>query len=118
TPHPPRPTPRLLPPEKKRKPQAIGDLLAGVLQQAGIADRVEQAGVVPEWESLVGAQIAAVTEPLTITADGTLFVAVRTNAWATELSLMVPELLRSLNVKPDRPPVRKIRYQLKRDPAA
>jgi predicted nucleic acid-binding Zn ribbon protein len=106
-----------VPPEKKRKPQAISELLAGVLQQAGIAERVEQASVVPEWESLVGAQIAAVTEPLMITADGTLFVAVRTNSWATELSLMEPELLRALNVKKERPPVRKIRYQLKRDPA-
>ena len=105
-----------MPPEKKRKPEALRDLLAGVLQQAGIAERVEQASVVPEWETLVGAQIAAVTEPLAITADGTLFVAVRTNAWATELSLMEPELLRALNVKPERPPVRKIRYQLKRDP--
>lgn len=106
-----------MPPEKKRKPESIGDLLAGVLQQAGIAERVEQASVVPEWTTLVGAQIAAVTEPLAITADGTLFVAVRTNAWATELSLMEPELLRALNVKPDRPPVRKIRYQLKRESA-
>ena len=106
-----------MPPEKKRKPQAISELLAGVLQQAGIAERVEQASLVPEWELLVEAQIAAVTEPLMITADGTLFVAVRTNSWATELSLMEPELLRALNVKKERPPVRKIRYQLKRDPS-
>lgn len=114
------PTPDSPPPalsSNKKKPQAIGDLLAGVLQQAGIAERVEQASVVPEWATLVGAQIAAVTEPLAITADGTLFVAVRTNAWANELSLMEPELLRALNVKPERPPVRKIRYQLKRESA-
>ena len=113
----PTPDTRPLPPEKKRKPKPIGELLAGVLQQAGIAERVEQASVVPEWTSLVGAQIAAVTEPVSITADGTLFVSVRTNAWATELSLMEPELLRALNVKKERPPVRKIRYQLKREPA-
>ena len=97
----------------KKKPEPIGTLLNGVLEQAGIADRVEQASVIPEWASLVGAQIAAVTEPLVITADGTLFVAVRTNAWMTELSLMEPELLRALNVKPGRAPVQKIRYQIK-----
>jgi predicted nucleic acid-binding Zn ribbon protein len=112
--HPTPYTPRL---SSKKKPQLLADLLAGVLQQAGIAERVEQAAVVPEWSALVGAQIASVTEPLTITADGTLFVAVRTNAWANELSLMEPELLRALNVKPGRLPVRKIRYQLKREPA-
>ena len=97
----------------KNKPQALGELLSGVLQQAGIAERVEQASVVPEWPTLVGAQIAAVTEPLMITADGTLFVAVRTNAWMTELSLMEPALLRALNVKEGRRPVQKIRYQIK-----
>ena len=97
----------------KNRPQALGELLGGVLRQAGIAERVEQASVVPEWASLVGPQIAAVTEPLLITADGTLFVAVRTNSWMTELSLMEPELLRALNVKDGRRPVQKIRYQIK-----
>jgi predicted nucleic acid-binding Zn ribbon protein len=96
-----------------RKPQPLGELLGGVLREAGIAERVEQASVVPEWASLVGPQIAAVTEPLLITADGTLFVAVRTNSWMTELSLMEPELLRALNVKEGRQPVQKIRYQIK-----
>jgi predicted nucleic acid-binding Zn ribbon protein len=98
---------------RKKRPQPISDLLGSVLRQAGIAERVEQASVVPEWGSLVGEQIAAVTEPLMITADGTLFVAVRTNSWMTELSLMEPELLRALNVKEGRPPVQKIRYQIK-----
>jgi predicted nucleic acid-binding Zn ribbon protein len=89
-------------------------VLARVLADAGIAERVEQAAVVPEWPSLVGVAVAAVTEPLLITADGTLFVAVTTNAWMTELSLMEPELLRAINGKPGRPAVRKIRWQLKR----
>ena len=97
----------------RKKPSAIGDVLAGVLAESGLAARVEQAAIIPEWSSLVGEQIAAVTEPLMITADGTLFVAVRTNSWMTELSLMEPELLRALNVKEGRPPVQKIRYQIK-----
>jgi predicted nucleic acid-binding Zn ribbon protein len=98
---------------KKRPPAKVGDVLAGFLEQSGLQERVEQARVVPEWERLVGPQIAAVTEPLLITADGTLFVAVRTNSWMTELSLMEPELLRALNVKEGRQPVQKIRYQIK-----
>jgi predicted nucleic acid-binding Zn ribbon protein len=55
-----------------------------------------------------------VTEPLSVTTDGVLFVAVRTHAWMSELSLMEPELLTSLNSRKDRPPVRKIRWQLMR----
>ena len=100
--------------ERRRKPEPLGDALTRFLGQSGLAGRVEQAGVVPDWPELVGEQVAAVTEPLLVTADGTLFVAVKTNAWMTELSLMEPDLLRAINAKPDRTPVRKIRWQLMR----
>jgi predicted nucleic acid-binding Zn ribbon protein len=98
----------------KKKPSAIGDVLAGVLEQSGLAARVEQARIIPEWDSLVGAQIGAVTEPMSISADGTLFVTVTTNAWMNELSLMEPELLRALNAKDGRARVRRIRWLLRR----
>jgi predicted nucleic acid-binding Zn ribbon protein len=96
------------------KPTALGDLLAGVLAQAGIAERVAQASVVPEWASLVGERIAAVTEPLSVGGDGTLWVAVASHAWMTELSLLEPELLRALNASKDRPPVLRIRLTHRR----
>lgn len=101
-------------PAKKKKPAALGDVLAGVLANAGITARVEQAGIIPEWESLVGPQIACVTAPQSISADGTLFVHVTTNAWMMELSLMEPELLRALNGKAGRNPVKKIRWMMRR----
>jgi predicted nucleic acid-binding Zn ribbon protein len=98
----------------KRKPSSIADILAGVLKESGVAARVEQAGILPEWPGLVGPQIAAVTEPQSVTADGTLFVSVSTNAWMMELSMMEPELLRALNAKEGRVPVKKIRWLLQR----
>ena len=90
----------------RKKPSAVGDVLAGLLKESGLAERVEQAGVIPEWPTLVGAQIAA---------DGTMFVRVTTNAWMNELSLMEPELLKALNAKEGRAPVRRIRWLLRRD---
>jgi len=101
--------------ERRKKPSAVGDVLAGVLRDSGIAERVEQARLIPEWPALVGAQIAAVTEPTSISADGTMFVRVTTNAWMNELSLMEPELLRALNATEGRAPVKRIRWLLKRD---
>jgi predicted nucleic acid-binding Zn ribbon protein len=98
----------------KKRPLSIADVLAGVLKDTGLAARVEQAGLIPEWPALVGEQIATVTEPLSIAADGTLFVSVTTNAWMTELSLMEPELLRALNVKEGRLAVKRIRWLLQR----
>ena len=98
---------------KKKKPAVLGDVLSDVMRATGIAARVEQAGIIPEWSALVGAPIARVTEPQSIAADGTLFVLVTTNAWMMELSLMEPELLRALNAKEGRKPVKKIRWFLR-----
>ncbi|GAC1477486.1 MAG: DUF721 domain-containing protein [Gemmatimonadaceae bacterium] len=95
-------------------PRPLGEVLRAFLADSGLEKRVEQASVVPEWPTLVGEQIAAVTSPLSVTADGTLFVAVTTNAWMTELSLMEPELLRTLNGKPGRAAVKRIRWQIQR----
>ena len=100
--------------DRKKRPEAIGKIVADFLGERGLAERVDQAAVIPEWPMLVGPQIAAVTSPQSITANGTLFVHVTTNAWMNELSMLEPELLRSLNAKPDRTPVRRIRWLLAR----
>jgi predicted nucleic acid-binding Zn ribbon protein len=100
--------------KKKRNPQKLGDVMTGMLNKSGIADRIAQANVIPEWAKLVGPQIAKVTEPLSVTPQGTLFVAVTTNAWMTELSLMEPALLRRLNERTGRLSIKKIRWQISR----
>lgn len=98
--------------ERKRRPESLEKIVANVIDRSGLGERIEQAAIIPEWPQLVGAQIAAVTSPQSISANGTLFVRVATNAWANELSLLEPELLRSLNRKPGRAPVKKIRWML------
>ena len=99
---------------KRKKPTEIGDVMKSVLANAKVGDRIRQAHIIPDWESLVGPQIAKVTEPLSVTPQGTLFVAVQTNAWMTELSLLEPELLKKLNVKTGRLSIKKIRWQIQR----
>src|SRR6185437_2358812 len=96
--------------ERKRKPEVLGQVVASWLGTRGLAERVEQATVIPEWSGLVGPQIAAVTTPQSITSNGTLYVQVTTNSWMNELSLLEPELLRSLNAKAGRKAIRKIRW--------
>lgn len=99
---------------KKRRPEKLEAVMKGMLSKSGIADRIAQAAVIPDWPALVGPQIARVTEPMSVTPQGTLFVAVTTNAWMTELSLMEPELLRRLNERTGRLKIRKIRWQMRR----
>jgi predicted nucleic acid-binding Zn ribbon protein len=100
--------------ERKRKPESIGNIVASWLGESGLAERVDQAGIIPDWAKLVGPQIAKVTIPQSISANGTLYVHVTTNAWMNELSLLEPELLRSLNGTAGRIPVKKIRWLLAR----
>ena len=102
------------PEDKKRKPEPLANVVGSFLRGAKLEERVEAAQVVPEWESLVGKQIATVTTPILVTRDGTLVVSVKTNGWMTELSLMEPQILRALNAKAGRARVKKIRLQLMR----
>lgn len=81
---------------KAGSPQLVGDLVGKFLERSGLAAKVEAASVVPEWESLVGPQIAAVTTPRRV-SEGVLFVAVATSAWMMELNLLKADLLRRLN---------------------
>ena len=100
--------------EKKRRPVPIADALTGFLRERGLAKRMEQATAIEAWPEIVGERISAVTKPVSITPDGILFVAVKTNAWMTELGLMEPELLKALNARKGEEKVRKIRYRLDR----
>ncbi len=74
----------------------LGDALESYLKREGYKRRLDQASVIPEWETLVGAQISQVTSPLAVYRDGTLQVAVQSSAWMQELQMMSPEILRKL----------------------
>ena len=101
-------------PKKKGQPTSIADVMAAVLAQKGMAERIAQVGAIDDWADVVGAQIASVTEPLSITADGVLWVRVSTAAWMNELSLLAPTLLQRLNAKPGRVAVKQLRFRLGR----
>ena len=98
----------------KKRPEPVGNAISSFLESAGLANRVEQAAIIPEWTSLVGPQIATVTQPLSITPDGVLFVAVTTHAWMNELSLMEPDLLKALNERTGPSKVVRIHWRLMR----
>ncbi|MEO5590613.1 MAG: DUF721 domain-containing protein [Gemmatimonadaceae bacterium] len=98
--------------DRKTRPVPIADVLGDFLARRGLAKRISQATVIDDWAEAVGARIAAVTRALSITPDGTLFVAVMSHAWMTELSLMEPVLLKALNSAERSEKVSKIRYRL------
>ena len=101
---------------KKRAPIAVGEALQSYLAKAGggLARRLAQAQVIPDWPRLVGPQIAAVTAPESVAPDGTLFVRVATSAWMTELQLMAPQILAAVNAGRGVGRIKTIRWLLSR----
>ena len=93
----------------RKKPEKLGDALQSYLRDSGLDERVEEAGIVPEWADRVGEAITAVTTPLR-TSRGTLLVAVRTSAWLMELRLMEREILRRINEGRERGRIERIRF--------
>ena len=81
---------------RSSKPEPVSGLVGGLLARLGIADKVERASAIADWESLVGPHIARVSRPVRI-RDTTLFVEVESAAWRNELSLLRPRLMRKLN---------------------
>jgi len=81
----------------KRTLTPLGEVLASFLKRSGLNKRLQQTDVIERWAELVGPQIAAVSQPESVSADGVLRVRVATAPWATELSLMTPRILARVN---------------------
>ena len=78
------------------KPSPLGDLIRVQLAGLGIARRIKEAGIAPEWPNLVGPEIAAHTEVSKLHA-GTLFVAVEDPAWRQELIFQKEMIRQKIN---------------------
>src|SRR5438105_14412062 len=68
-----------------KRPTAVREALRSYLAKSGLATRLAQAQVMPDWPRLVGPQIADVTAPESVTHAGTLFVRVAMRARMHEL---------------------------------
>jgi predicted nucleic acid-binding Zn ribbon protein len=82
--------------DRKARPEKVDGLIESMFARLGIAEKVERATVVRDWEDLVGSHIAAVARPVRVQGD-TLFVEVESASWRMELSMMRPQLMRKLN---------------------
>lgn len=74
-----------------RDPQPLGSLVGGLVKSQGWKTSLDVGSVMGRWPDIVGAAIAAHSRPERFEAP-VLEIAVDSTAWATQLSLMVPEL--------------------------
>ena len=97
--------------KRATKPQPIGDVLTGVLEDAGMLRQFERLGVLEAWPEIVGEQVAAVTRARSV-EDTTLVVEVRSSAWLMELDMMKGDLVKRVNEHVPETPLARIAFVL------
>ncbi len=78
-----------------RDPQSVGSSIDRLVVERGWGVPVAVGGVIGRWDSVVGADTAAHCRPESF-VDGVLTVRTDSTAWATQLRLLLPSLLRRL----------------------
>ncbi|QCX26109.1 DUF721 domain-containing protein [Nocardioides jishulii] len=79
-----------------RDPQPLGSTLDRLVANRGWDTDLKVQGVFGQWPSLVGREVADHCTPETLT-DGKLVVRTDSTAWATQLRLLAPSIVRRLN---------------------
>lgn len=79
-----------------RDPQTLSSTLGRLVDDHGWDLSLRVHGVFGRWEEIVGDDIAAHCSPETF-RDGDLVVRTSSTAWATQLKLLAPDLVRRLN---------------------
>ncbi|MCK9825157.1 DciA family protein [Nocardioides cavernae] len=79
-----------------RDPQPLGSAMGRLIAQHGWELDLKVQGVFGRWAELVGDEVAAHCTPESF-ADGRLVVRTDSTAWATQLKLLTPTVVRRLN---------------------
>ncbi len=79
-----------------RDPAPIGKVVDRLVQDSGWTTDVAVHGVFARWPDIVGAEVAAHCTPVHF-GDGRLEVQTDSTAWATQLRLLAPTVVRRLN---------------------
>ena len=93
--------------KEERDPERLGGFLEGLLEKWGIAEDVERASAVADWDEIVGEELARRTHPAGVKGE-TLFVEVESASWMQELNMMRHTILRRMNAGREKGRVEKI----------
>jgi predicted nucleic acid-binding Zn ribbon protein len=81
-----------------RDPQLLDSSLERLVADRGWETDAAVGGAMGRWSAIVGPQIAEHSTPVSF-ADGELVVVAASTAWATQLRMMVPTLIRQLGAE-------------------
>jgi predicted nucleic acid-binding Zn ribbon protein len=95
---------------RRDDPQRLGQAIGGLLDEHGWQQRAAIGSVFGRWAEIVGHDLAAHTRPDAF-ADGELAVTADSTAWATQVRLLAPQLVRRLNAELGDGTVRRVRVR-------
>jgi predicted nucleic acid-binding Zn ribbon protein len=95
---------------RRDDPQLLGQAIGGLLDQQGWQQRAAIGSVFGRWAEIVGRDLAAHTQPEAF-ADGELAVTAESTAWATQVRLLAPQLVRRLNAELGDGTVRRVKVR-------
>jgi predicted nucleic acid-binding Zn ribbon protein len=68
------------------RPQRLGDVLSGVIDELGLRKKLDEARVVEAWKGVAGPQVERETERAWV-KGGRLYVKIQSAAWRQELQM-------------------------------
>jgi predicted nucleic acid-binding Zn ribbon protein len=95
---------------RREDPQSLSAAIGGLLDGRGWQQQAAMGSVFGRWAEIVGHDLAAHTTPDTF-ADGELAVTADSTAWATQVRLLAPELIRRLNAELGDGTVRRVKLR-------
>ena len=95
---------------RRDDPQLLGQAIGGLLDHQGWQQRAAIGSVFGRWAEIVGRDLAAHTQPDAF-ADGELAVTADSTAWATQVRLLAPQLVRRLNAELGDGTVRRVKVR-------
>lgn len=101
-----------LPGGRRRRddPDLLQSAIGGLLDENGWQQRIAMGSVFGRWADIVGADVAAHTSPDSF-ADGELTVVADSTAWATQVRLLAPMLVKRLNTEVGDGSVRRVKVR-------
>ena len=95
---------------RREDPQPLVSAIGGLLDTRGWQQRAAMGSVFGRWAEIVGHDLAAHTRPDSF-ADGELVVTADSTAWATQVRLLAPVLVRRLNAELGDGSVRRVKVR-------
>jgi predicted nucleic acid-binding Zn ribbon protein len=95
---------------RRADPDLLTTAIGGLLDANGWQERIAMGSVFGRWPEIVGTDLAAHTRPDSF-ADGELAVIADSTAWATQVRLLAPMLVKRLNEEVGHGSVRRVRVR-------